>query len=105
MEAVIGPALEQEGLVLIGALVIIVAQLMMDGDKVLGSDLGTHLDADVRAVINVPGRGVTNHFAVTWAGDLRALPKGLGQGGHADGGIEALASLDHLDRVIAVTEQ
>ena len=48
---------------------------------------------------------MTDHLAVARPCDLRALPEGLGQGGHADGGVEALSGLDHLDRIIAATDE
>ena len=47
VEAVVGAVLEQERLVLVGALVEVVAQLVMDGDEILAADLDAHLQAQI----------------------------------------------------------
>ena len=64
MEAVVGAALEEEGLVLIGALVEIVAQFVVDGDEVFAADLDAHLQAKIVEVVDVPCAGVADHVTV-----------------------------------------
>ncbi len=83
-------------LLVVGPLVVIVAKLVVDGHEVVGIDLGAHLDAQVVLVVEVPGRGVADHFAVARAGDLRALPEAGRKRREAKRGVEALAGLHHL---------
>ena len=64
VEAVVGAVAEQERLLVVGALVVVVAQLVVDGDEVLAVDLDAHLDAQVVVVVDVPGAGVADHLAV-----------------------------------------
>ena len=60
VEAVVGAVQIEVGLLVVGALVVIVAELVVDGDEVVGIDLGAHLDAQVVLVVDVPGRGVAD---------------------------------------------
>ena len=85
VEAVVGAVQEEVGLLAVGALVEVVAQLVVDGDEVLARDLDAHLDAEVLVVVHVPGGGVAHHVAVGGLGEERALPEGLGQGLEARG--------------------
>ena len=64
VEAVVGAVLVEERLLVVGPLIIIVAELVVDGDEVVGIDLGAHLDAQVFLVVDVPGRGVADDIPV-----------------------------------------
>ena len=99
MEAVVGAVLEEEGLVAIGHLVVVVAQFVMDGDKVVGGGLEAGLDAHVALVVDVPCAGMADHFAVARMGEHGALPEGVGQRVEAQRLVEALAVADQLLRV------
>src|SRR3546814_3086823 len=50
-------------LLIIGALVIIVAELVMDGHEVVGIDLRAHLDPEIVDIVHVPGGGVADDLA------------------------------------------
>ena len=79
VEAVIRAVLEQEVLLVVGALVEVVAQLVVDGLEIVRVDLDAHLDAQVVDVVDVPGRGMTDDVAIARPRDQRAFPEGLGQ--------------------------
>ena len=64
------------GCLLVGALVEVVAQLVVDGDEVLAGDLDAHLEAEVVDVVDVPGAGVADHVAVARPQEQGALPEG-----------------------------
>ena len=96
MEPVVGAVAEEERLLAVGALVEVVAELVVDGDEVLAVDLDAHLDAQVLVVVHVPGAGVADHLAVAGLDEQRALPERRGQWLEAERGEEALAVADHL---------
>ena len=64
VEAVIGAVAEQERLLVIGALIEVVTQLVMDGREILACNIDAHFDAQVFYVVDVPGAGVTHHLAI-----------------------------------------
>ena len=66
-------------LILVGALVEIVTQLVVHGVEVFRVHLGTHLDADIVLIVQVPGRGVANHFPIRRAHNHGAFPERLRQ--------------------------
>ena len=95
MEAVVGAVAEHEGLLVVGALIHVVAFLVVDGGEVVGVDLDAHLYAEVVDVVDVPGGGVADDVAIAGLDELGALPEGVGQRGEAEGGVEALAVTGH----------
>ena len=80
VEAVIGAVRVQEGLLIIGALVEIVAELVVDGDEIVAVHARAHLDAQILVIVDVPGRGVADHLAVARLGDHRTRQKVSGSG-------------------------
>ena len=64
MESWVSPIPEEHGLVLVGHLVLGVSHLVVDGDEVLLVDASALLDAEVLAVVEVPGGGVADQLAV-----------------------------------------
>ena len=77
VEAVVGAVAERGRLLVVGALVEIVAQLVVDGEEILAGDLDAHLQAHVVERVDVPGAGVAHHLAVARLEEQRALPEGL----------------------------
>ncbi len=55
---------KSERLLVVGALVEVVPELVVDRDEVLGVDLDAHLDAQVVDAVDVPGAGVADDVAV-----------------------------------------
>src|SRR5580692_13160394 len=95
METIIRAVLEQEWLVLVGALVHVVPKLVMNGDEVDIANLDAHLDSQIVEVIDIPRAGVADHIAITRLGQERAYPKRIGQRSEAQGFIEAFAVAHH----------
>src|SRR5207302_3925277 len=95
METIVGAALKEIRLLLVGALVEIVTQLVMHRDEVLARHLQTGLDPNVVLAVDVPRTGMTNHVAITRFGELRALPERRRQRIESEGGVEALAVAHH----------
>ena len=79
VESVVGAVAEQERLLVVGALVEVVAQLVMDGGEILGGDVDAHLDAQIVHEVDVPGAGVAHHVAVARLDEQRAFPERLRQ--------------------------
>ena len=79
VEAVVGAVAEQGRLLVVGALVEVVAELVVDGEEILAGDLDAHLQAHVVDRIDVPGAGVADHVAVARLDEQRALPESLRQ--------------------------
>ena len=98
VKAVVGAVAEEEGLLVVGALIHVVAQLVVDGGEVVGVDLDAHLYAEVVDVIDVPCGGVADDFAIAGLDELGALPEGVGERSEAEGREEALAVVDHVLR-------
>ena len=48
----------------VGALIKVVAQLMVDGEEVFAGDLDAHLEPYVIQDVDIPGAGVAYHIAV-----------------------------------------
>ena len=102
VEPVIGAILEQEALVLVGALIIVVAELVVDGGEVVAIHLDAHLDANIVLGIDIPGTGVANDFAVRRFGEQRPFVEGLWQRLKTERREKAFAGIDHLQRIIAL---
>src|SRR6185369_18097284 len=87
VEAVIRTAPEQVRLVLVGALVHVVAELVMGRVEVIGAHRDTGLHAQILFAVDVPGGGVTDDFAVPRPGDHGPLPETGRFGGETYRGI------------------
>ncbi len=83
MESGVRAPLEQRGLILVSALIIVVPELVIDHLELVVGLLDTHLDAQVVAAVEVPGAGVTDDVAVARFCKLRPLPERVRQPGHA----------------------
>ncbi len=88
--------LEQRRQLVVGQVVIDVAQLVVDGGEVFFVGLDAHLGAHVAAHVHVPRAGVADHVAVHRLDELGLGPVALGQLGHAQAGVEVLGALGHL---------
>ena len=75
MESVVGAVAIQKRLTRIGHLIIVVAQLVMDGGEVFLVDFDAHLQADIFFEVDVPGAGVTDDVAVRGLNEKRAIPE------------------------------
>ncbi len=105
MEPVIGRVAEEKRLVAIGALVIVVAEFVVDRGEVLIVDVDAHLDADVFVVIDVPGGSVADDFAIAGLHELRTGPECRRQRCETERREKALAITDHLLRIdLAIVE-
>ena len=98
VEAVVGAIAEEEGLLVIGALIVVVAELVIDGEEILAGRLDAHLDAQIIDVVDVPRRGVTHDIAIAGFGEERALEEGGGQGFEAERNVHRLAEPHHVRR-------
>ena len=96
MEAIIGPVQIEIGILVIGALIIIMAEFVMDGHEIVAVDLGTHFDAQIVFIVQIPSRRMAHDFAVERLDELGAVPEGRRQRLQPKRGIEALADLEHL---------
>ena len=79
METVVGAALIQERLFLVRAEVEVMAQLVVNGAKIVVGLLGAHLDAQVVQVVDVPRARVAYHLPVARPREHRALPERRGE--------------------------
>ncbi len=75
METVIGAITKQHGLLVVGALVEVVSQFVMDGVEIFRSDVDAHLDPEIINVIDIPRAGVTHHLAVSGLHRTGSVPK------------------------------
>ena len=64
VETVVGAVPKQHGQFVVGALIKIMTEFVMDRSEVFFRRLDTHLDAQVLDVIDVPGAGVANDITV-----------------------------------------
>ena len=98
VKAVVGAVAEEHRLPLVGALVEVVSQLVVDGGEVFGGRLDAHLDAQVVQVVDVPGVGVAHDLAILRTHEQRSLEERVRQRREAQRRVEAFAGPDHLER-------
>ena len=67
----------------------------MNSQEVLESDAGAHADAEVFAVVKVPGGGVAGHFAIRGLLQHRTVPERVWNGDQAHGSVEFVAHFEH----------
>ena len=99
METVIRAIAEQERLFVVGALIEVVAQFVMDGDEILFRNIEANLDAQVIEGIEIPRAGVAHNVAVARLGEHGALPERGRQRRESQRGEEVLAIVDHVERL------
>ena len=58
------PFFKQRRLVLVGALVKVVSQFVMDGDEIFAANLDAHLHPQIVFVVDVPCAGVAHDVAI-----------------------------------------
>ncbi len=97
VESVVGAVPEDHRQAVIGALIEVVAELVMDRREVLGRLVDAHLDAEVVRQVDIPGARVTDHLAILRLGEHRALPEGLRQRRESQRDIEVLAGANHVE--------
>ena len=95
VETVVGAILEERRLGVVGALVEIVAEFVVDHAEVFFGDLNAHFDAKIVLGIDVPGAGVADHVAISGFGEERALPERFRERSKAEGFEEIFAVFDH----------
>ena len=100
VEAGVRTALEYRWLTLVGTLVIVVAELVINRAQLIVGLFDAHLDAQVVTAIQAPGAGVTNNLAILRFGKLRALPERIRQSIHAERDIKAFGGANHFLRRI-----
>ena len=96
VEAVVRALLKQRRQLVVGQVVIDVAELVIDRGEVFLVRLDAHLGAHVASHGHVPGAGVADHIAVARLDELGLGPVTLGQLGHPERGVEILRALGHL---------
>ncbi len=101
VEAVVGAVAEEEGLITIGHLVVVVAQLVMDGDKIVRRGLEAGLDAHVRARCRCPQALAwqTTSRSRGWE-SMERFQKVSGSGSKPRGLVEAFAVLHEVGRSV-----
>src|SRR5215475_12212059 len=102
MKAIVSAVLKECGLVFVSALVIIVAEFVVDSDKVLIANLNAHLEPDILMVINVPRAGVADHVTITRLDEERTVPEGFGRFGKAKTAAEVYAVVLHAQLAISI---
>ena len=75
VEAVVGAVAEEHRQILVGALIEVVAELVVDRREVLVGRLDAHLDAQVLVEIDVPRAGVADHVAIARAARTATAPR------------------------------
>ena len=95
----LAPSRNSIGSVLIGALVEVVPELVVNRREVFGSHVDAHLDAQIVFVVDVPGARVADDFAIARLDEERPFPERLGQRSESERGEEALADTHHLQRL------
>ena len=70
MKAVIRAVQMQIILLVIGALVIIMAEFVVDGNEIARVNLDAHFNPEIIFLIHVPRRCVADDFAVFWFQEL-----------------------------------
>jgi len=99
VEAVVRAVAEEEGLLAIGHLIVVVAELVMDGDKVGGVRVQADFETDVEIVVHVPCAGVADNIAIARADELGALPESFRERLKSERLKKRLAILDHVARI------
>ena len=91
VEAVVGALLEEEGKSVIGVEVVVVPELVVDGDQVFFLDLDAHLDAQIVVVRSRPRRWRDTPRRGPRLHEHRPLPEGGRQRIEAQRDVEGLA--------------
>jgi hypothetical protein len=99
VKTVVRAVTKKDRLALVGALIEVVTELVMDGGEILRVHLDAHLDPQIVFHVDVPRAGVADDLPIPGLGEQRALPEGLGQGGQSQGREKPLPVADHLDRL------
>ena len=81
------------------------AELVVDDIEVVAVDVNAHLDADVVAAVDVPGRGVADDVAVGGTREQGALPERVRKRRQAERGVEALARAHDALCVVALLRE
>src|SRR5664279_1471174 len=96
MEAVVRAVAKKKRLLVIGALVEVMPQFVMNRCEVVGIDFNTHLHTQIVGRINVPCRSVAHYVAITRMYKLGTLPEGFGKWGKSKRGKKVLAIINHV---------
>jgi len=64
VKTIVGAIAEEKWLVIVGALIEVVPELVMNGAEVVGIDLDAHFEPQVLYLIDIPGAGVADHIPV-----------------------------------------
>ena len=98
MEAVVRAVAEEHRQILVGALIEVVPELVVDRREVVGRLLDAHLDAQVALEVDVPRARVADDVAIARADEERSLPERVRQRGESERRVEALARSHHVER-------
>ena len=99
MEAVIRAVAEEEWKLVVGPLIKVVSELVMDRGEVFRFRLDAHLNTQVIHVIDVPGARMAHHLAIARPREERPFPESPGQRHEAKRGVETFAGPHHVLRV------
>ena len=64
VKSVIGAVPKQKRLLIVGALVEVMSQLVMDGGEILSRNLDARLDPHIVHLIHIPSAGMAHHFPI-----------------------------------------
>ena len=71
------------------------SQFVVDGQEIFESDARADADAEVFAVVKVPGCGVAGHFAIRGLLQHGTVPERVWNGDQAHGSVEFVAHFEH----------
>ena len=97
MKAVVCAASVKVAVLIVGPLIIVVAEFMVDGLEIFGIHVYAHLDAQVILLVDVPGRGMANHITVGRLDEKGALPEGFRKFLKSQGAEKCLTCFNHAD--------
>src|SRR5256886_15174156 len=95
MTTIICAILKKKWLMLVRAMVEIMPELMMDGNKIDVANLQTRLDPQIVFIVDVPCTGVADYVAIPRLPEQRSLPEWLRQRPEAQSDEEIPAGLHH----------
>src|SRR5205823_12081526 len=98
VEAVVRAVAEEHRQILVGALIEVVPELVVDRREVVGRLLDAHLDAQVALEVDVPRARVADDVAIARTDEERSLPERVRQRGESERRVEALARSHHVER-------
>ena len=99
VEPVVRAVAQDQRQPVVGPLIEIVSELVVDRREILVGDVDAHLDAQVVHAVDVPRARMAHDLAIARLDEQRPLPEGLRQRLEAERREEPLADAHHLERI------